>query len=297
METLARWIMRGPVEATGVAVLAGALSWLLPPVIYLGSGALALLGMQLGARRALAVALAATGLLGVFGWVALGHPWGGLLTGLFALVPLALLGEVVRRSGTLTTGLQAATALALVVALLAWLLPQDPVAWWSEQLAALLTGLLPEAREQGLDPADLEATAAVMPGLIGALLLLGLFISMILGRWWQALLYNPGGFRQDFRSLRLGRGLVLVVAAAAALGLAGVSVAANLALVGVAGMAFHGLAVLHAMVARLPQGALWLVPLYVLLVFALPYASIMLATVAALDTAMDLRGRVGSGDA
>lgn len=295
MKVFAQWVMRGPVPATSVAVVSGALSWVLPPLIYFGSGALALLGMQLGAGRALMVAAAACVVLSLLSLVVMRDPWAGLLTGMLAFVPLALLGDVVRRAGSLSAGLQASMLLAMSVAMLAWVLPPEPVVWWAQQLQDLLERFGGGGSE-GPSMEELEALAAVVPGLLGIAMLTGLFISLVLGRWWQAMLYNPGGFRGDFHALRAGRPLVLLVAASAALGLAGLALAGNVALAGVAGLAMYGLAVLHALAGRMPQGSLWLVPMYVLLVFALPYMAVMLAVVGTLDSALDLRARVGSGD-
>src|SRR5690625_6353500 len=35
-------------------------------------------------------------------------------------------------------------------------------------------------------------------------------LGLMLGRWWQALLYNPGGFKQEFNGLRLNTPQALV---------------------------------------------------------------------------------------
>jgi hypothetical protein len=43
-------------------------------------------------------------------------------------------------------------------------------------------------------------------------------ISLIVSRWWQSLVYNPGGFREEFHGLRLDAGLARVLLGIGALG-------------------------------------------------------------------------------
>src|SRR5690606_39352678 len=44
---------------------------------------------------------------------------------------------------------------------------------------------------------------AVLGGVLGATHMLMALISLMIGRYWQGGLYNPGGFRQEFHQLRL----------------------------------------------------------------------------------------------
>ena len=41
-------------------------------------------------------------------------------------------------------------------------------------------------------------------GVIGYVIALTSVICLVLGRWWQAILYNPGGFQAEFHQLRFG---------------------------------------------------------------------------------------------
>jgi hypothetical protein len=43
-------------------------------------------------------------------------------------------------------------------------------------------------------------------------------ISLIVSRWWQSLVYNPGGFREEFHGLRMDAGLARVLLGIGALG-------------------------------------------------------------------------------
>ena len=297
MKALAQWAMRGPIEATALVAGFGLLSWYLPPLAYVASAVVALLAMQLDVGRALGVTAAATVVLSLLSLVLLGSPVPGLAGALLTLAPVAVLGELVRRQGVLAAALVGAGVLGMLLALAGWLLPADPQQWWLEHLRRFLEQAMGSAAVDELPPEELKALAGLMPGLIGLMAVTGTFISLMLGRWWQALLYNPGGFQRDFHALSIGRGLALTLVVFAALGAAGLEIAVNMALAGAAVAMFHGLAIVHALTARLPQGIWWLLPFYVLLLFMLPYLALMLAVAGVLDTVLDFRRRGAGGGA
>ncbi len=45
--------------------------------------------------------------------------------------------------------------------------------------------------------------SAYMTGIVVAGTITSIMMSLLLGRWWQGLLFNPGGFNQEFTSIRL----------------------------------------------------------------------------------------------
>ena len=55
----------------------------------------------------------------------------------------------------------------------------------------------------------------------------------------------------------------------------------------------QGLAVVHGMLAKTGSGSVWLVVLYLLLIFFMPQAVMVLATVGLMDVWIDFRARVG----
>ena len=64
------------------------------------------------------------------------------------------------------------------------------------------------------EPGDLWATR--MAAFFGAVTTAGLMLTLVLARWWHAVLDNPGGFGREFRALRVGRTPLVVSAAVAA---------------------------------------------------------------------------------
>ena len=145
----------------------------------------------------------------------------------------------------------------------------------------------------------IDRLAASMNSIMAASVVVSLMIVLLMARWWQSLLYNPGGFGAEFRRLRLPRLPMLAVTATllALVALAGFQSGAwhprystDLLVIVSTLYAFQGLAAIHDFVAvrRLSSG--WLIGLYViLLVEALPAVLLLVATGLA-DSLMDRRG-------
>ena len=55
----------------------------------------------------------------------------------------------------------------------------------------------------------------ILPGFLASSFMIGTFLSLYLARWWQATIYNPGGFGKEFRALNLGKTTALVAMAIA----------------------------------------------------------------------------------
>ncbi len=300
MRAFAAFVMRGRAQAALVAALAAALTPLLPPLSYLSAAVVCLVTLRGGALDGLLTAAVASAAFGLAGLALAGAPPAVgadfLAVGLFPAWALAL---VLRRSVSLALTLETGALAAGAVVLAAHLLLEDPAQWWLQVLSAM------EEAAEGASgqPASLgplmeafRAAAPILTGLLAALLYLSAVGSLLLGRWWQALLYNPGGFRREFHGLRLSRlfaflalGIGVLSLLPGPLGLT----AGNVLLVLVMAYALHGLALAHAVVATRGMHVAWLAALYVLAVLALPQVALALALAAWADTFVDFRGRLG----
>ena len=78
-----------------------------------------------------------------------------------------------------------------------YLFMADPVEMWK----AVLTQMIPTDAPVVDIQRTIETLAHYMAGIIAAGSVFGLLFGLFLGRWWQANLYNPGGFRLEFLSL------------------------------------------------------------------------------------------------
>ena len=142
--------------------------------------------------------------------------------------------------------------------------------------------------------AALEANVGIMAKLatptMGIMMMLCGVGSVFLARHWQARLYNPGGFQQEFHQLRFGKTFSLVVLAFSTLAMfLGVSLLNHIAMVLLAAVMFQGLAVMHCVVKNRSMSSAWLVGLYVLLL--LPHTSALLGALGLADNWLDVRKR------
>jgi hypothetical protein len=174
----------------------------------------------------------------------------------------------------------------------------DPAAQWLKVLEPMLEKF---SQAQSLEAEQkklvLVAMSKWMTGIVAAGFFLQLMASLLLGRWWQSLLYNPGGFRDEFHQLRLPRPLALLTIAVIALLSLGVSFGRPLldyiAMLLIMAYLLQGLALAHGIRAKLEANHGWLVGMYILLIFGMHYIVLMLATVGVFDAFLDFRARLG----
>jgi hypothetical protein len=115
---------------------------------------------------------------------------------------------------------------------------------------------------------------------------------VMIGRCWQAMLYNPGGFRQEFHNLRFDPRVMVVLLGLILAGLLGVSPLNSwLPLLTIAPV-FGGMAIAHYVVAKKKMGTPWLVMCYLTLLMMAP-AIILLGLT---DSVLDLRKRLNRQD-
>ena len=147
-------------------------------------------------------------------------------------------------------------------------------------------------------PVD-EVLAGWMTGVLAAGLFLQLVFGLLLARWWQALLVNPGGLRKDFYALRLNQVLSLVGIAMVGLAALKFGVLSSLALqwslIAMVPFLLVGLAVVHASLANLKASRGWLIALYILMSL-LPQVLLMVILVGVLDPWLELRRRTSRAE-
>jgi hypothetical protein len=294
MNKLAAFIMAGRWQAIAGVVGFALLGLLVPPLTLLSGAALGLVTLRLGAARGVSVLGPALLVMTAVSAIVLGAAWIGLVYSAIQWVPVLLLALVLRHTLSLALALSAATAMGLATVLAVELLAPDIESLW----IALLDQVVRPALQNASIPAEtadtlLQQAAQVMTGGFVAASLLSLALTLLLARWWQALLYNPGGFRQEFTGLQLGRpaaSVVLALAAGALLTKASLMI--ELAMVASVMFFLQGIAVAHAVFAATTYPALWLAGVYGLLLLALPQMMAGLATLGAADAFADFRARL-----
>ncbi|QHD04757.1 hypothetical protein [Pseudomonas sp. R76] len=290
MRALAEFIMRGRVQAT--LVVAGCAA--LPLLYWLGAAAVCLVLLRRGLKDALGVL--ALGLLpALIWWLQLGDP-----RVLLVLLGSSILALVLRASESWVRTLLVSVALGLVYSVMLGAAFRPQIEALSQEIVKILPLALGDLYQQlSVDERARLASliAPVLTGLIAALLQILSVLSLILGRYWQALLYNPGGFGREFRSTRIPAGPAMLLLACMVVGPNFGPQMALLAPICSVPLVFAGLALIHGLVARKRLATFWLVGLYVVLLVFMQLIYPLLVVLAIVDGLIDFRGRLASKDA
>ncbi len=302
MRALASYIMRGPVQALLVTA-AFALISLIPilgMVSVLSGAAVALVTLRHGAKVGFQVLLGASLITSLFMYFAMGTAALGLVFVLFLWLPLWGLALILRRTLSWSITLDAAVVLGVMAVVVLYIATGDPAEWWQQVLKVVFDTMA--AQNAGIELGQLREqlpkVAEWMTGIMAGSFVLMLIASTMLARWWQSLLYNPGGFRQEFIALRQSRVASITVVAVvlfSALNIGVVSsLASDLMVIAVVVYSMVGLALVHALMELTGKPRGWLVALYVVMFFVPPHVMAALAGLGFADSWMDFRTRLKS---
>ncbi len=301
MHKLASYIMSGRLRAITVVVGFAVLALILPPFALISGAALALVTLRTGPAEGLTIlglsslAMALLGLaMALLGLGLLGQFWTGLAYSLFQWAPLLVLALVLRYTVSLATTFQVAIALGLLALFGAHYTSPDLPGYWESLLDQYLRPAMIQAEipTESID-ATLHQAAQYMTGSFVASMLLSMVFMLLLARWWQALLYNPGGFREEFTNLNLGYPAALL-----ALGLfitailSDATLMTELALVSLVMFFLQGVAIVHNLSAKSKNPAIWLIGFYALLIVVLPQMLAAVCVLGLIDTFTNIRARL-----
>jgi len=254
MRGLAEFIMRGRWQALAVAVLGSVLVFAAP----ISAAAIALVTMAQGTRDGSWVALWSLLPALLLGWVSGDYGTGFLLFSVFV-------GAMVL-APTLSLSL-ALLAIVPVSALGGVLLLTLNLAFLEAMLSMLdtwIAALQAESPESGESLNALRPTVTQVAGLMATGNALMASLSLLLGRYWQAALFKPGAFGEEFRAFKLPSVLTALLVLAAMLGaLNGSEAAAWSALAGIP-VTLAGFALFHHIARRQQLGGTFLTVGYVL---------------------------------
>lgn len=292
---LASFVMRGPVQAAIPAALFLVLALFLPPFAWLSGAVVGLVFLRQGASGglrvfvsgALLIALVVVGLGGSF--VA------GLQLVAVFWVPIVILALTLRETVDLGKAFLIAGLGAMLIVLGLYLVMGQPELFWEKMIMDQFP-LEEFSRQMQIDAdllqAAIEQVSHMMSGAFVTIMMLGTLTSLLLARYWQASLFNPGGFQTEFHELRLGAlPATLAIAVSAMAALTGLPVFINTAPIVIAVFFFQGLAVFHGLVKKRSMNKGWLIGIYLLLLFLFPHTMVLLGALGMADNWIDIRER------
>jgi hypothetical protein len=288
MRAIAEYIMRGRMQATLVVVGCAAL----PLFFWLSAAAGCLVLLRRGFNDAFGIV--AWALLPALVWWYFGEP-----RTFMVLVGSLGLAMVLRASESWVRVLLVSIALGVVYAVVLGAVFREPIEAMSQELQKLLPTMLSGLYEQ-MSVEERARLGALIPpvlnGLIAALLQAVSVLTLIMGRYWQALLYNPGGFGREFRAVRLPLVPALLLLVCMLVGPNFGPQAAMLTPLCSVPLVFAGLALIHGLVAEKRLARFWLVGMYITLLVFMQLIYPLLVVLAIVDSLIDFRGRRSSKD-
>ncbi|MCW8855290.1 MAG: YybS family protein [Gammaproteobacteria bacterium] len=288
--------MAGPGQAALVAAVSALLALLLPPLAWLSGGVISLITLHLGEKKGIQVMLFASLGTAALSWFVLGTPLVALVMLMVLWLPVWLVSWVLKNSVSLALTLQLITGLSVLLVLVFHLVYPDLLVDQGQVFKQAVEQMMAN-QSDSVDKSQLnQAVDTVLrwlPGIMASGLLFGVVLSLLLGRGWQAALYNPGGLAREFNELRLGRslsvvGLLLLLMA----GFTSSDLVIMLILVVLSVYLIQGLALIHGILAARGVHKAWLLGFYIMM-FLLPQLVLMpLAVFGLTDTWIDFRKRL-----
>jgi hypothetical protein len=266
----------------------------LPLLYWLGAAAGCLVLLRRGLKDALGVL--ALGLLpALLWWLYSDDP-----RALLVLLGSASLALVLRASESWIRVLLVSIAMGVVFSVVLGTAFGPQIEMLAQALIKVMPSLLGDVYEKlSVDEQAHFASlvAPVLTGLIAALLQIVSLLCLLVGRYWQALLYNPGGFGREFRAIRFTLGPAMLLLACMLLGPNFGPQMAMLTPLCSVPLVFAGLALIHGLVAQKRLARFWLVGLYVTLLLFMQLIYPLLVVLAIVDSLIDFRGRLAPKDA
>ncbi|MET4025269.1 hypothetical protein ABIE59_000787 [Marinobacter sp. MBR-99] len=281
MRALAQYVMRGPLQAGGVA----AVTTVVPLLFWIGAAVVGLVILRLGIRQGLNIGLWA--LMPALGWAVYGQD----PTSLVVLLQVMLMASILRTTLAWEKALLSGAFLAILSGLMLPVmypallndLVQTGVSFYEQYNAEV-------ARSLGSD-LELIIRDTMNASMAGTYFATAVAMTM-LARAWQAGLYNPGGFRKEFHALRLSPAIAVVCALTMVIGpVLGLN---SMLLVWAAGtpLFIAALGLVHGVVGRKQLSGNWLAMFYLALVLLGPSLMLLLLVLAFVDSWLDIRGRI-----
>ena len=281
MRALAEFIMRGRAQACAVAFLGNLFPLISPATVGLVS-------LRKGSQEGVVVLLwAALPLIASY-FFDQGSSLLTFISGLSLLMTL-IAANVLRVTGSWQWTILTSMLTAMMVMFAIALLLSTDVDLLVDRLSTMFAEL---AQQQSAQVEPFIASRPLVLGLGALMLAVSTILCLFVSRWWQAMLYNPCGFGEEFRQLRLD-------VRAAGLSIIAFVVALYLpteyrfwAELMVLPLLLSGLSLMHYGVNVAALGKAWLVVMYVGLVVSGPVIGGLLVGLGLADSLLNLRLRL-----
>lgn len=180
-------------------------------------------------------------------------------------LPVILCAGLLRNTQSQGLMVLCAGTIGVFFTALIYVMLEDIQKWWLEWFELWKEYATSEPARQQLEQAY-QLISPLLSAIFASGFVISLIITMLLARWWQSALFNPGGFRKEFYALRLPRVLVFPTLA---------GLLTLLLIPGSASMAlrdtvilmlvlylFQGISVIHGFLYTRARSRVWLIVIY-----------------------------------
>lgn len=281
MKALAEFILRGRIQACTVALLGSFFP-------FIGPAAIGLVSLSKGVMQGFWVFMWVTLPLVLMHYVSADNP-------LLVAVSIASLGLMVVTASIHKTladwqwTILTAVAVSAVIALSCGLLMEAHIETLMAQVEVFLTEI-GDGQNQAVIP--IAITQSLLLGLIAMVLSAGSIISLMISRWWQSLIHNPGGFQMEFHSFKIESKIVVLLVIAIVAGMLLPKDYQYWTQLVALPLFLAGVAAIHFAVKLFDLGGHWLALLYVALLLFGATVAVFILGLATADSFLDLRSRL-----
>ncbi len=279
MRSIAEFIMRGRMQAMLVVAI-----MVFPDLFWIGAAAASLVLLRRGINQVLPIALVGL-VIGLVSWY-FDKP-----LPFFVLISALVLAYVLRITVSWVYVLVVSVLLSIVCYWIFYFYPTHLMVMMTISFAQQLPNILQESNQITAEQ-SIEMVKVTTPMVIPLFYTIGMqglaIVSLMLGRYWQSLLYNPGGFWNEFYQLRIPIGIMTALV----IGMLIVPSILNSLLVLTflcsIPLAFAGLSLVHTMLAKSGMN-MGIVIFYTLFIIAFLAFYPLLVILAIIDSFLNLR--------
>ncbi len=266
MRRLAEFIMRGRSQALIVSCLSAGTVFF----FWVGAAAVALVTLRKGIAEGLQVL--AWAILPAAAVLYFGMEFAPLTALIGSFVCAAILRQMVSWPATLL----GASLCGLATGAILLLFAGDYIAMIKQVVDDIFVQWQAQMAEQGNSLPLSLPTAEFIVGVFALVNALTVVVCVFLARYWQAMLYNPGGFREEFHAIRLPVTLALPLATVALACLLQGGAWIPWAYLAAVPLLVAGISLVHGMVALKQWKIHWLVIFYSVLVLINPVKELVI---------------------
>ncbi len=212
-----------------------------------------------------------------------------------------LLALVLRRYGNWNWVVEVSILIGVGLVCVIHLAFPEVQSWWDAELTAYLsktTAVFEQISPEGTNVSgDVQANIAnikqYITGIVIASIIFNALLQLIIARWWQAIIFNPGELQKELHKIRLSYVSALGFVIILVLAYLGNALSRDIMPIMVIAFCAAGLSLVHNLLLSNNMAWIWLMLIYLGMLFVFPMGVVSIAMIGLLDSLFNLRQRFG----